>query len=73
MITVLDRRQRGVGARRSAVVCVDLGDEGVALRAEPVHRLLSVADEVDQTGCVAAPDLVSARDAVGGRQQQPSQ
>ena len=52
---------------------VDLGDELVALRAEPVHRLLGLPDQVHQPGRVAAPDLASAGDAVGGRQQQPGQ
>ena len=72
-VAVLNCRQGGVGARRTAVVGVDLGDEGVALCGEPVHRLLGFADEVDQPGCVAAPDLVAARDAVSGRQKQSGQ
>ena len=73
VVAVLDRRERGVGARRSAVMGVDLGDELVALRAEPVHRLLGLPDQVDQPGRVAAPDLAAAGDPVRGRQQQPGQ
>src|SRR6476469_3950552 len=42
---------------------VDLGDELVALRADQVH----------QSGRVATPDLASAGDPVGGRQEQPGQ
>src|SRR4051812_37197846 len=52
---------------------VDLGDEPAALRAEPVHRLLGLSDQVHQSGRVAAPDLVSAGDPVCGRQEHPGQ
>src|SRR3954447_10780336 len=52
---------------------VDLGDELVALRAEPVHRLLGLPDQVHQSGRVAAPDLVAAGDPVCGRQEQSGQ
>ena len=65
-----DRRQRGVGAGGTAVVVVDLGDQRVALGGQPVDRLLRLADQVDQPGGVAAPDLVAAGDTVGGGQQQ---
>ncbi len=59
-IALLDRRQRRVRARRAAVMRVDLGGHAVALRAEPVHRLLRLPDQVDQPRRVTAPDFVAA-------------
>src|SRR4051794_14295515 len=52
---------------------VDLADKLVALRAEAVHRLLGLPDQIYQSRRVAAPDLAAAGNPVRGRQEQPGQ
>jgi hypothetical protein len=43
--------------------------QGVALGAEPIDGLLGLADEIDQPGRVAAPDLGSTGNPVGRGEQ----
>ena len=64
-----DGGQGRIGTGRAAVVGVELGHQGIALGGDPIHRLLCLANQVDQPGRVAAPDLVAAGHTVGGRQQ----
>ena len=64
-----DGGQGRIGTGRAAVMSVELGHQGIALGGDPIHRLLCLANQVDQPGRVAAPDLVAAGHTVGGRQQ----
>lgn len=51
-------------------MAVDLGDQRIALGGQAVDGLLGLPDQVDETGCVAAANLVTAGDPVRGGQQQ---
>ena len=72
-LEVIARTEGGVCAGGAAVMRVDRRHQRVPPRGEPVHRVLSLADQVDESRCIAAADLGAAGDAVGGRQQQARQ
>ena len=55
------------------MVRVDFGHQRIALGGEPVHRLLCLAHQIDESRGVAAPDLTPAGYVVGGGEQKSRQ